>query len=269
MSYFSGKKVLVTGAGRGLGRALSWELAHRQADLVLIDLHEASLRELEEQIRKQLPSSRVQVIVGDLCDSNFLGQVLAQVPKLDVLINNAGVVAAGDFLNSSWAEHERCLRVNLESLVHWTYQLLPLLLKATDARLIQIASASAFLGFRGASSYAASKWGVLGFSESLDLELRANGIHHLKVCVACPSYIQTELFEGAKPPKFTRVLTVEKLASRILGGAEKGKFLTIEPLLIRGVPLLKALLPYPAWRWLLQRLGADTGMSTWNGRRTL
>jgi len=147
----------------------------------------------------------------------------------------------------------------------WTREFLPLLLNNPHGRLIQVASVSALLGFPLAASYSASKWGVLGFSESLDLELRELK-SPLKITVACPSYIQTPLFAGAKPPLFTSTLQPDVVAKRILKKSAHGKFLVIDPIFMRAAPLLKALIPHRIWQPLVRSLGANRGMRSWSGR---
>jgi len=263
-SFYLNRRVLVTGAGRGLGAALSHELIESGARVIGIDLHAHLLSDLKHELKTE----NFTAFVGDIRDQNFRLEVRRFCEKeggLDVLINNAGVVFGGEFSKVSEKDHSLTIEINLVALMNWTKDFLPLLINNQAGRLIQIASVSGLIGFPLAASYAASKWGVIGFSESLDLELRAQA-SPLKITVACPSYIQTPLFEGSKPPLFTRVLEPNQIAKRILAKAAKGKFFVVDPVFMRGVPILKALLPHEIWQGLMKLFGANAGMRGWTGR---
>jgi all-trans-retinol dehydrogenase (NAD+) len=260
--FFSEKQVLITGGARGLGLALFNQLAKRGAQLHLVDLHQESLLKAQE-LRPE-----VKTYCGDLTNQDFRKETAKQIKSsggLSILINNAGTVFGGPFNEVSLENHLTSISVNLSAVVAWTHEFLPQLLDQKDSRIMNIASASALLGFPLAATYAASKWGVLGFSESLALELRGHP-SKIKVSAACPSYIRTELFQGAKAPLFTKSLDPEVLASKIISQCERGRFLGVEPWPVRAVPFLKSVLPHTWWEALASYLGIHQGMQTWRSR---
>jgi all-trans-retinol dehydrogenase (NAD+) len=260
--FFFEKRVLVTGGARGLGRALVDELIRQGAHVIVVDKHEPSL----EQLKRDHPL--LVGFSGDLLSRSLREEVknwLIQTGGLDVLINNAGIVHGGEFLKVDLNQHQQTLQVNLGAPLDWSHELLPLLLLKKNSRLWNIASASALVGFPLASSYSASKWGVLGFSESLSLELR-NHPSGIQVGVACPSYIRTELFQGAEAPLFTKTLDAQKLASQILDRCAGGRFFFTAPPLAKLIPLVKSLLPHSWWEGLITLLGIHRGMQKWRPR---
>lgn len=102
--------------------------------------------------------------------------------------------------------------MNTLGLVAMTHAFLPDLLAGTDGHVVNVASASAFIGLPFGATYASSKWAVLGFSESLALELCLQGHGHVHVTAICPSYVTTGLFDGARAPRLTRLLTADRVA---------------------------------------------------------
>ncbi len=263
LTQLNQKSVLLTGAARGLGREMLRILLEEGATVWAVDLDQSSLH----QVSAEENNPRLHCRPGNILDREFRESLRNEIEKhgsIDILINNAGTVHGGDFLEVPELQHAQTIAVNLSGLILFTHSFLPMLLKSKEAYLINIASASAFLGFPKASSYAASKWGVLGFSESLQLELQAH--KQISVSVACPSYIRTELFAGAKAPLFTQSLDPRFLARRILKKSLQKKFLIIDPCLVRALPFVKAMLPHKLWMKLLVLFQVHKGMSSWTGR---
>ena len=141
---------------------------------------------------------------------------------IDVLVNNAGVVFGGRFLDVPLDKHMITVGVNLAGVLTMTHAFLPDLLARPAGHVVIIASAAAVLALPMATSYAASKWAVLGFSESLREELRELGHRHVGITAVCPSYVSTGLFDGAQPARMTGWLTPEKVAHATVHAVEKG-----------------------------------------------
>lgn len=187
-------------------------------------------------------------------------KVVKQWGHLDILINNAGILRGGPFLEVPASEHLKTIDVNLCGLIRMTHLFLPDLIDREESRLVQIGSVTGLMGLAFGTSYAGSKWGVLGFSESLRQELRALKKKSPHICVVCPSYIATGMFDGAKAPKLMPFLHPAPLAAKILKAVEKRRSFVKEPFMVKTVPFLRTLLPLWAQDWLLDWFGVAEGM---------
>ena len=118
-----------------------------------------------------------------------------------------------------------------------------------------------------AVSYAATKWAVLGFSESLREELRVLGHRHVGVTAVCPSYIATGLFDGAKPARLTGWLTPGAVAAAVVRAVERGREFVMLPWRVRAIYWLCAGWPRGWYRAVLRGLGVSRSMAGWHGHR--
>ncbi|UCF69347.1 MAG: SDR family NAD(P)-dependent oxidoreductase [Acidobacteriota bacterium] len=269
MKDLRGKRVLISGSARGIGLEMALKFAEKGADLVLSDIDERALPEALETVAVfggavhayPLDVTRPDAVLG------LRQRLVEEVGPIDVLVNNAGVVFGGPFLEVPLDQHAMTYRVNALGLVAMTHAFLPDLISRPEASLVNIASASAFIGLPFGSTYASSKWAVLGFSESLRLELSELGHRHVHVCAVCPSYIGTGMFEGARPPTTTRVLEPEFIAAAVVKAVVDEQLYVLEPWLVKITPALKGLLPTRLWDSLSSALGASSGMSGWIGHR--
>jgi short-subunit dehydrogenase len=188
------------------------------------------------------------------------------VGRIDVLVNNAGLVFGGGFLDVPLEKHLTTYRVNTLGLVAMTHAFLPDLLAGPDGHVVNVASASGLIGLPFGATYASSKWAVIGFSESLSLELELQGAGHVHVTSICPSYVATGLFDGAKAPLFTTLLTAERVADLTVRAVLKNKPHVRTPWLAAATPALKALLPFRVFYRAAALLGVNTSMTQWRGR---
>jgi all-trans-retinol dehydrogenase (NAD+) len=268
MRSIIGKRLLITGAGHGLGREMARQFAARGAHVMVTDRDAAGVAETIGQLQADPDLvRRGGTLAGyamDITDVAALAEVrqrlLAEQGPLDLLINNAGIVHAGPFLAVALGQHRQTLDVNLQGLLNVTHVFLPELIARPWAHLVNIASASAFVPLPYGASYAASKWGVLGFTESIREELRMLGHAHVSVTAVCPSYIDTGMFAGVRPPRLTRLLTPEKTAALVLKAVEHDRPLVLAPALVKLAPLLAAVLPRAWSRILAHALGVTTSM---------
>ena len=227
-----GRTALVTGAASGLGRRLATDLFHtHRCRLILVDRDEAGLRSLAAELDGDAVNgeSRVTWHVADTTDVEAL-RGLAERPEtsvLDMLVNCAGVLYAGPFETMPPGAFERVIDINLMGTVRVTRALLANLLRGVDPVLVNVASAAGLAGAPGMCAYATSKFGVVGFSESLRAELDRRA----SVVAVCPTLIATNIVAAAQFPadvgpakgKMDRVLArhgmpVEKASALILRG---------------------------------------------------
>jgi NAD(P)-dependent dehydrogenase (short-subunit alcohol dehydrogenase family) len=191
MRDIEGAVAVVTGAGAGIGRAISLQLAHHGAQLALADANEQGLQETQELLGGRTESRRYVLDVADASAVEALAQkVECDFKHTSILVNNAGVTLIGDFKDVSLAEIEWLVKINFWGVVHGCKFFLPLLRRESDAHIVNISSLSGLLGLGGQTHYCASKFAVRGFTEALRQELLETNV---KVTCVYPSYIRTSL----------------------------------------------------------------------------
>jgi short-subunit dehydrogenase len=268
MKTLQGKRALVTGGASGIGKAIAERLASNGAELVLVDLNEATLQKAAAELSRG--GARVTTYVLDVTDTSRITGLKEQIARdlgpIDVLVNNAGLVFGGGFLDVPLEKHLTTYRVNTLGLVAMTHAFLPDLIAGSDGHVVNVASASGYIGLPFGATYASSKWAVIGFSESLGLELELQGHGHVHVTSVCPSYVRTGLFDGAKAPLFTSLLTADKVADLTVRAILADKPQVRTPWLVPVTPILKALLPFRLFYRAAAVLGVNTSMMEWRGR---
>jgi all-trans-retinol dehydrogenase (NAD+) len=257
----SGKRVLITGAGHGLGRAIAAEFARAGAAVIITDREPDRVAAVVNELGPPATGHPLDVTVP--------AQVAAVREQLggpiDILVNNAGIVVGGPFADVPLDRHLNTVAVNLNGVLTVTHTFLPDLLARPESRIVNVASASAVVALPLAASYAATKWAVLGFSESLREELRLAGHGHVGVGAVCPSYITTGLFDGVKPPRLTRMLTPEVVARAVRRAAERGTEFVLLPRSVRLLYAVAGVLPRRVYRRLCRWLGVSASMAGWTG----
>ncbi|RIL02778.1 MAG: short-chain dehydrogenase [Proteobacteria bacterium] len=268
MKTLQGKRVLVTGGASGIGRAIAERMAAAGAILELADRNEKALDDAAEALRRSGAPVRTHVV--DVTDAGQIAALRAAIHAgggpVDVLVNNAGLVFGGAFLDVPLEQHMTTYRVNTLGLVAMTHAFLPDLVAGGDGHVVNVASASAFIGLPYGATYASSKWAVLGFSESLALEMELEGHHHVHVTAMCPSYVATGLFDGARPPVGTRLLTAERVAERTVAAVLANRPRVSMPWLAQATPVLKGVAPLRLFYRVAALLRVNTSMLHWRGR---
>lgn len=261
------KAVLITGAGHGLGREMALAFAACGARIIATDRDPARLDETVAALDERGATAAGYPL--DVTDNAAIlelrQRVLAEHGPIDVLINNAGVAFGGLFTQIPLDEHHATYRVNLLGQVAMAHAFLPGMIERPEAHLVNVASASGLIALPYATTYASSKWGVLGFSESIREELRLLGHRHVSVTVACPSYIDTGMAAGVRVPRLSRLLRAPDVARLVVQAVRKRRELVLTPWLVKITPFSKGVLP-PSWfRRTNDWLGITASMSTWHG----
>lgn len=197
---FVGAKAVVTGAASGMGEAMAHELATEGADvLVLVDWHAERLGLVATAIRDRAPDVKVDTHVVDLGNRGDLDALVADLGRahdhIDLLVNNAGVALFGRFAQMTIADFEWVTDINLRAPIVLTHGLLPNLLRADGAHVINTSSLFGLIAPPGQSAYCASKFGLRGFSESLGAELEDDGVG---VTTVHPGGIRTRIATSAR-----------------------------------------------------------------------
>ncbi len=203
------KRMMITGAGSGLGREIALRWAREGWRLALADVNDAGLAETLRLVREQGGEGFVQRCdVRDYSQLTALAQACEErLGGIDVIVNNAGVAAGGFFAELSLEDWDWQLSINLMGVVKGCKAFLPLL-ERSQGKIVNIASMAALMQGPAMSNYNVAKAGVVALSESLLIELKAQGIG---VHVVCPSFFQTNLLDSFRGPTPAMKAQVGKL----------------------------------------------------------
>lgn len=235
---------VVTGASSGIGRALAQRLAGEGARVALVARRQAELEAVASQI-----GSDALVLPCDVADRRQVDAAAAQAidrfGHIDLLVNNAGYGHHRRFIDWDIADMVRMMRVNYFGAVHWTQALLPQMVSRKSGWLVFVSSVAGKIGVPLESSYAATKFAMLGLAEALDVELERDGVHVLSVC---PGTVRTEFFDEealASMPPASRRLMIEpdEVAGAIIDALRRGKREITVPRRLSVAYLVKALAP--------------------------
>lgn len=193
-----GKTALVTGAGSGIGRATAFAFGRAGADLVVCDVNEIGLEETVAVLRargRTVLARRVDVASREAMAA-FAAEVHAQVPAVDLLVNNAGVALGGGFLDTTLEDWDWILGINLRGVIHGCHFFVPpMVARQRGGHVVNVSSAAGYVATAQLAAYATTKFAVLGLSEALRDEL---GQHGIGVTTICPGLINTPITASAR-----------------------------------------------------------------------
>jgi 3-oxoacyl-[acyl-carrier protein] reductase len=188
----SGKRALVTGGNRGIGRTIAERLADAGADVAVFARSEESVAEAARALSER--GVRGLPLVGDVGSDADVerawGELMKEFGQLDVLVNNAGITRDGLLLRMKPEDWHAVLEINLTGAFRWCRLAAKQMLRQRSGTIINISSIVGVIGNPGQTNYAASKAGLIGFSKSLAVEVAARGI---TVNVIAPGFIETEM----------------------------------------------------------------------------
>jgi all-trans-retinol dehydrogenase (NAD+) len=267
MKDVSGKTTLITGGAAGMGLLWAEHFANDGANLVLWDVKADALARSAEALRGRGVDVLTQVV--DVSDRHAVYQAAlkaqAETGGVDVLVNNAGIVWSDAFLSTPDEKISATIDVDLKALF-WTMKaFLPRMLERNSGHIINVSSASGFVGVPRMPAYVAAKWGVIGLTDSLRLEVKGMGKDGVKFTLFCPSFVDTGMFSGAKPPLLTKILQPAEVVDIAYRGFRNDEYLISEPWLVKLTPALKGLLPYRLFDFISDTLGATSSMAQWKG----
>jgi short-subunit dehydrogenase len=258
MSTFKEKTVLITGGASGIGKLMVQKiLAQGASNMIIWDINTENLEKTEKELTEK--GYKVFAYVVDVANLDQVKQsaqkVKSEVGKVDILINNAGVVVGKYFHEHSHKDIDFSMNINTLALMHTTKEFLDDMIKANDGHIVNIASAAGMVSNPKMSIYCASKWAAIGWSDSLRLEMEriAKGV---KVTTVTPYYISTGMFDGVKS-RIIPIVKPEKAANKIVRGIRKNSVFIRMPWLIYLLPLIKGVLPT---RWFDLVVGKGFGV---------
>jgi short-subunit dehydrogenase len=272
MTAIRGGAAAVTGAASGIGRALALELAARGCDLALADRDEAGLQAVAAEIAGRHPAKVTlhRVDVGAPEDiEQFASAATAAHPRLNILINNAGVALFGGFGEIAQADMDWLMNINFWGVVRGTRAFLPHLSRRPEAHIVNLSSIFGIIAPPGQSAYAAAKFAVRGFSESLRHELAAAN-STVRLSVVHPGGVATNIARNARigaaaTDNARRAESIERFealskttpqaaALRIIKGIEKNQPRILVGNDARAMDLLQRLRPAGYWAVLARRI---------------
>lgn len=194
MENLNGQSAIITGAGKGLGKAIAIELAKNSVNLGLIARTEADLIAVAEEVKGINPEIKVTYATADITDNAQLNTAIEAIRKelgaIDILVNNAGVGKFGKFLDLTVEEWENIVKTNVFGAYYATRAVLPEMKERRSGDIVNISSSAGLKGAPLTSAYSASKFGLIGMSESLMQEVRKDNI---RVFTMTPSTISTDM----------------------------------------------------------------------------
>ena len=213
MSTLEGKVALVTGAGRGIGKAVALSLAQSGCRVILAARTRDQLEEVHREIRDR--GGEALVVEGDLTRDEDIQQLVETSRSwgtVDILINNAGWGKRAPVVKGSVEDWDRTFRVNLRAPMLLAKLFLPAMLAKGEGAVINISSVSGKTGEGNGAAYAASKFGLIGFTQSLYEEVREHGI---KVAVILPGYVDTALIPPNRQLDRSKMIQADDIAQAV------------------------------------------------------
>jgi short-subunit dehydrogenase len=244
MSQIQGKKALITGGASGIGKLMGIELLKKGLNtLVIWDLNEALLQSTVVALKEEgfnVISYKVNVMDTETV-IRTAKKVKEDVGTIDILINNAGIIVGKYFLDHTHEDIDRTMGINSSALMHITSEFLPDMVNMRQGHIVNIASAAGMVSNPKMSVYVASKFSVVGWSDSLLLEMR-NADTNVQITTVTPFYISTGMFDGVKS-NIVPIVKPDKAVKKIIRGLEKNSRYVRMPGIIYWVPLFKGILP--------------------------
>jgi NAD(P)-dependent dehydrogenase (short-subunit alcohol dehydrogenase family) len=268
MLKLAGRTAVVTGAAGGIGRGIALALARRGCHLALADIDDSSLSQTAADIAGSEAASRLRISRHHLDVANrtavaaLPAAVLAAHGAADILVNNAGVALGGTFREIAESDFDWLMGINFSGVVQMTRAFLPLLAESEEARIVNVSSLFGLIAPPGQTAYAASKFAVRGFSESLRHELADTRIG---ITVAHPGGIATSIAKNARMPAslsdeeaarrrtfFDSFLTMppETAGEIIVRAVERRKPRILVGADAKYAALVERLMPVNYWKWL-------------------
>ena len=276
MKSVEGKNVLITGAAMGMGRLFAERaIAEHAAAVVLLDVDESSLNAtLEELAARGDDTSEVTGYIVDVSDAEAVADtaaaVLEELGRIDVLVNNAGVVRGNHYFWETDLERDAKFMIDVNTLapMYVAHAFLPAMIAASDdCRLLNLASAAGFTPNPRMAVYAASKWAVIGWSDSVRLELKQAGHDHVKVTTVCPYYTRTGMFDGASSAPLLPILEPDEVVDEAWKAMLAGRSFVVLPKTVMLSEMLKGVVPVDVRDFIADRvIGVYHTMDDFTGR---
>lgn len=258
MDNIQGKTIVVTGAARGIGYATAKRLLARGACVIIGD---RDVTVLEKAVTELSRSGRISGYPVDVTDTKSFSALLDKARadgggRIDVLINNAGVMPLGPFLDQSEQAIRTSIEVNFYGVLTGCRLVLPEMVKQRRGHIVNIASMAGMVAVPGQVVYAGTKFAVVGLSTAMADEFAPQGVN---ISVVLPTFTNTELITGTKNTGAQKPVAPEQIAAGIVKVLDKPSITHRSvPTPLRTVGAIAQLLPPRTRRWLSHQIGNDT-----------
>ena len=268
MKFFENKNILLTGAATGIGRLMALMMADEKANLALADINKKMLDETSKECAAK--GASVRTCLCDISKKKEIEDLAKKVIKdfghVDILINNAGMVK-GKFVHEyEFDELKKTMEVNFIGGAYLTRLILPDMMKRNDGHIVNIASAMGLTAMPRMGEYVASKYAIVGFTDTLHLELKKNGYTGIRTLCVCPAGIDTGMFPGYKAPLLTPLLKPETVARKTLKAIKKNNTYLKIPLIVKFIPTIK-LFPMGVQNAIGKMTGLLNSMDHFEGKK--
>ncbi len=272
MGKFNDKRVLITGGASGIGRIMgAMALKRGAAALVIWDINQANIEDTLAELSKEGKVAGYRVDISDEQQVIEAAKIVKkEVGDIDILINCAGIITSNKTFDKCTSDEiHRTMNINTIAPMVVTMQFLPDMIARNSGHICNISSAGGLISNPRMSIYAASKWAVIGWSDSVRIELQQMK-SRVKVTTIAPYYIKTGMFNGVKSP-IVPLMKPEYAARQTIRAIERGdtvKVLTkLIPIPYHFVRLMQGILPIKAFDWIFgQVFGIYHSMDNFTGR---
>jgi len=263
--------IFITGGGSGIGRQMALRFSRLGAKISVCDLNLENAQKVEKEITQQGGQA-----LAIFCNVAVLKDVKEAAEKalekfgdVTILINNAGIVTGKKLLDSNEKLIETTIAVNTTSHSYTVREFLPSMLKKNHGHIVTIASVAGLVGVNGLADYCASKFGAVGFDESLRMELGQLKTKVRTTCI-CPYYINTGMFDGVqtKIPLLFPILSEKYASNRIVNAILQNEQVMVMPWSCNLTQFLRGFAPVSVFDFLCNLLGANSSMDKFKGRGT-
>ena len=268
MSQIYSNKALISGGANGIGKLMGLSLLEKGLDtLVIWDMNEKLLEETTKEFTN-LGFKVMPYLVNVMNTEQVISTaalVKEAVGTIDILINNAGIIVGKNFVEHAHQDIDNTMAINANALMHIAKEFLPDMISQNSGHVVNIASAAGMVSNPKMSVYVASKFAVVGWSDSLRLEME-EAKTNVKITTVTPFYISTGMFDGVQS-RFIPIVKPEVAVQKIISGIEKDSIYVRMPGIVYWVPFIKGLLPTRIFDLVVGKwLGMHSSMKQFKGR---
>jgi len=207
------KYCLITGAAGSIGKALSLTLAEKKSNLFLTSKNAKELSKLHKQISMSSPDIEIHYLAGDISNNAFLTKLIKKIyhffPRVDILINNAGILPVKSLSSSTINDFEKCFNVNVKAPFVLSKEFSKKMILKKWGRIVNIGSSSSYEGFANTSIYCSSKHALLGLSRSISKELTPSNV---RVITVAPGSVKSKIGKQVTWENFDDFIEPEEIA---------------------------------------------------------
>ncbi|MFD2036553.1 SDR family oxidoreductase [Belliella marina] len=266
MNSLKNKNVLITGGASGIGKIMGRIVLEKGANLILWDINLDNLNKTVRELSAIGKTSAYQIDISNPSEIVATAKTTKENHgNIDILINNAGIIVGKFFSEHSQTDIQKTFDINTLAPMHITHEFLPGMMEANSGHICNIASSAGFISNPKMSVYAASKWAMIGWSDSLRLEMKQQN-KNIGVTTVTPYYINTGMFDGVK--SVVPILNPEKVAKKIIRAIEHNRIILSMPWSMRFVRFFQGLFPIWLFDWFVGKvMGVYHTMDHFTGRK--